>query len=440
MAADCMQDTDIPPRTLCPSLSSADLIAQNDACKGANYSSNLMAIHSVQEFLDCLPLAANGTPSGEFLYRGQADSSWRVDCSAVRRLVASQNKNLENGPIQQALVGYLHSLLSEVSRYVGTCAELPPGCTQLHVLAQLQHFGAATGLIDFTLDPLKALWFASQGSPDKDGAVYVLPRADLRKIDELDVRANDALSYFYGPANMWENPPYVWEPKNIPGRAFSQQSVFVIDVPFVAPFRLRKCVIAKRAKEELLRELQNEHDIHEENLFADLPGFSQANSASKYFNANRTTDFWLKRLDDITDNYKKVGAHVDCGVAYSAIRDLDSAIHHYTEAIKLDPECIGIYVNRAHELYSCGDLVKALADCNTAICLHGDGSQENGFKQIAQVYYLRGLIHRELGNEDQHYADINKAFESGFKLYWDDNNFSFHPPPLAQYQMLTDEE
>ena len=402
-------------------------------------NSDLMAITSVREFLDCLP-AANGASSGEFLYRGQADSSWRVDCSAVRRLADIRIKNLEEGPIKEALIGYLHSLLNDVSRYVGTCDELPPGCTQLHMLAQLQHFGAATGLIDFTLDPLKALWFASQGSPDKDGAVYILPRAGLRKIDELDARAHDVLKYFYDRANMWDNPPYVWEPKDIPGRTCYQQSVFIIGVPFVAPFRLSKCVIAKRAKEDLLRELQNDYDIREENLFADLPGFSQANSVSKYINADRTMNFWLKRLEDITDTHEKIGIHVVCGLAYSTIGDFDSAIHHSTEAIKLDPECVEIYRNRAHQLYLSGNLVKALADCDTAIRLHEDGSQDNASEEIASIYYLRGLIHQALGNDDQQYADTNKAFESGFKLYWDDEKFSFHPPPLSQYQILTDEE
>ena len=178
---------------------------------------------------------------------------------------------------------------------------------------------------------------------------------------------------------------YVWEPKNIPGRAYSQQSVFVIGVPFIAPFRLKKSVIAKRAKEELLKELQNDYDIHEENLFADLHGFSQANSVSKYFNTDRTLDFWLKRLKDITDNQEKIGAHVDCGMAYSALRDLDPAIHHYTEAINLDPECPGIYVNRAHELRSRGDLPKAMADCNSAIRIHEDGSRENASEDIAHL-------------------------------------------------------
>ncbi|MCY3595441.1 MAG: FRG domain-containing protein [Bacteroidetes bacterium] len=398
-----------------------------------------MAINSVREFLDCLP-AANGCSSGEFLYRGQADSSWRVDCSAARRLVASQNKNLDQGPIEQALVGYLHSLLNEVSRYVGTCAELPPGCTELHMLAQLQHFGAATGLIDFTLDPLKALWFASQGLPDKDGAVYVLPRADLRKIDELDARAHNVLTYFHDLADVWDNPPYVWEPKNIPGRTFLQQSVFVIGVPFVAPFRLSKCVIAKRAKEELLKELRHDYGIREENLFADLPGFSQANSVSKYLNTNRTMNFWLKKLEDNMDGHSKMGVHLCCALAYSTFRDFDSAIHHYTEVIKLSPQNIAIYLNRAHQLYLRGDLDKALADCDTAIRLHGSSSQDNAPEKIAAVHYLKGLIHQTLGNNDQYQADTLKAIECGFKMYWDGRNFCFHPPNLAQYRMLTDEE
>ena len=42
---------------------------------------------------------------------------------------------------------------------------------------KLQHFGAATGLLDFTRDPLVALWLAC-GRNNCDGRVFILDLSD----------------------------------------------------------------------------------------------------------------------------------------------------------------------------------------------------------------------------------------------------------------------
>ena len=47
--------------------------------------------------------------------------------------------------------------------------------TPLQLLAKLQHFGAATGLLDFTHNPLVALWFACD-EPGHDGKVFFLSK------------------------------------------------------------------------------------------------------------------------------------------------------------------------------------------------------------------------------------------------------------------------
>ncbi|VVM26322.1 hypothetical protein BSPWISOXPB_3766 [uncultured Gammaproteobacteria bacterium] len=46
--------------------------------------------------------------------------------------------------------------------------------SDLELLLELQHYGAATGLVDFSRDFLIALWFAAHDNKGKNGKVFVL--------------------------------------------------------------------------------------------------------------------------------------------------------------------------------------------------------------------------------------------------------------------------
>ena len=101
----------------------------------------------------------------------------------------------------------------------------------LQLLARLQHFGAATGLLDFTYSPLVALWFACK-DPSRDGKVFfvsheppnttfVTPELEGQEIGNTLSRNRDPT----GPQYM------LWEPL-VEGdaalRILGQRSVFVI--------------------------------------------------------------------------------------------------------------------------------------------------------------------------------------------------------------------
>jgi hypothetical protein len=46
---------------------------------------------------------------------------------------------------------------------------------KLKLLLELQHYGAATGLVDFSRDFLIALWFAAHDNKGKNGKVFEKP-------------------------------------------------------------------------------------------------------------------------------------------------------------------------------------------------------------------------------------------------------------------------
>ncbi len=403
-----------------------------------------MAISTVAEFLECIERSRSDDET-ELLYRGQADAKWIVDCSAVRRLRADHNFAIDSTLIGHALVGYLDDLLNKASQYVGKCPELPGGCTDLEVLAQLQHQGAATGLIDFTLEPLVSLWFACSGYPTEDGAVYVLSRSDVQETDEAEVRENGVLKYFYGAGTKdWDDPPYLWCPGAMYGRPASQESVFILGVPFLWPALLNKIVIDKNFKQPLLEELRIAHGIAEEKLFPDLSGYAHANSVSKPFDMKRFIRFWENRVEWFTNNAEKAQAYVDCGLAHAAIKQYEFAIERYTEAITFDAENIGAYVNRARTRQLLGDQTEALADYNTALLMCGRAEGLDS-RQIARVHWNRGQAYFALGQEEQGCADYNRAIGLGHKLYFYDNGkdgarINAHPEYLEEYKPFTNGE
>lgn len=74
-------------------------------CSDGENSMSTTIISSVDEFQKQLKLLA--TDEAEFIYRGQADIAWKVNCSAARRLNLDPTKPIENQLISPLLVGYL---------------------------------------------------------------------------------------------------------------------------------------------------------------------------------------------------------------------------------------------------------------------------------------------------------------------------------------------
>ena len=95
----------------------------------------------------------------------------------------------------------------------------------LELLADLQHYGAATCLIDFTQSPLTALWFAckNKDKQGKDGKVIAMrtDKAESFKIVTSD-QQKSKIKTFFEQEKLWK-----WSPRDINNRIITQQSVFV---------------------------------------------------------------------------------------------------------------------------------------------------------------------------------------------------------------------
>ena len=356
---------------------------------------NENVVTSVAEFQVCLQeLEAD---EAGLLYRGQADAAWPVSCSAARRLTQDPDNPIEDQLISSLLVGYLEFLIAK-ARMRGF---LPHGFSEtspdLELLAQLQHQGAATGLIDFTRQPSVALWFACSGAHFRDGAVYVLARSTTEEINNSrDLEKK--IQSFYEVDTLWS-----WEPSQRGNRVVAQSSIFVFGVPTVASDKVVRLVIQAESKKDILLQLATAYGISEEMLFPDFPGYAVANASSKSYDVSRSVSYWQEQVGLASDKNERAMAHFNSGVAISAIRDFQSAIDQYSEAITLNPEHVRAYTNRGIAKDALGHFEDSIMDFSEALRID---------PQNEKAYFGRGSAKAELGQ----YSEAIVEYEGALRI------------------------
>jgi hypothetical protein len=116
-----------------------------------NDTPKTIKINSFEHFvetIDCQPIA-----EGERLYRGQKED-WKLYPKLVRSVIEN-NKTLDYSEVEEQI---LQEFREKVCRL--------EGYTDLELLAIAQHFGLPTRLLDWSTDPLVALWFAFEKEKD----------------------------------------------------------------------------------------------------------------------------------------------------------------------------------------------------------------------------------------------------------------------------------
>lgn len=329
----------------------------------------------------------------DFLYRGQADVNWKVECSASRRLNLDPTRPVENQLINPLLVGYLESRIERARKRNFLPPDFNEDSSDLELLAQLQHFGAATGLIDFTSAPLIALWFACNESHAKDGAVFLLPRSATRKVDNSsDLKKK--IQSFYEKDEIW-----LWEPPRRGNRIGAQNSVFALGVPVISRASLKTFIVPAESKPDCLTQLEVLYSINEEELFPDFPGYAVSNASNKTYDVSRSVSYWNEQIGLAQDDSARAKAHYRCGVAFSAIRNARKAIEQYSAAIELKPDARA-YGNRGLAKAELNQRDKAMADYDKAISLN---------PQYAIAYNNRGLAWKSLGQFSAAVEDFERA-------------------------------
>ena len=140
-------------------------------------------VKDVAEYLKEVSEIKAKWPNSTLVFRGQEDVEWSLASSAERRLKASLSS--QNRIPDQLFIEYHEDLLKKCKLKNYDQREQKQ-LDDLELLADLQHHGAATCLIDFTRNALIALWFACEKSDeDENGKVFAVNTADEKTFLEI---------------------------------------------------------------------------------------------------------------------------------------------------------------------------------------------------------------------------------------------------------------
>lgn len=240
-----------------------------------------------------------GCTNKSFVWRGEADSNWTPLPGLYRRL---QKEGYDDKEITEQLVyEYETDLLCEAN---GMGIYGKTGGNRKNCLETLQHFGAATRLLDVTMDPFIALWFSCQNgfSNDTEGAIYKY---------EIDagcfVWPEQISTWSTLTNNSLVGRPILYVPKMSNERIPAQSSAFLLTVIecnlekgtiFTQESELisiKKIIYPAKLKSDLQKYLITSRHLNYYNVFPDVQGFAEANSSKKAFPRKRDS---LYNTDD----------------------------------------------------------------------------------------------------------------------------------------------
>ena len=260
--------------------------------------------------------------------------------------------------------------------------------------------------MDFTWNPLVALWFAcAEGEKNEvDGKVFVINVNDPMRWRRVP-NAGEAQSMQALFQEHDDDTPLYWEPmarSEASARIIGQRSIFVIGRPLIPEHAVVEEIrIDASDKKEIRKELADTFDVSERSLFGDVHGFSSVNRAVSPVRLMMDPDYYLMRgnsfyqqgdFDEAIDSYSRCielagdarEPYLMLGNARSEIQDFKGALEDYDSAQKstrhypgwaasspmiYDIE-VAISFNRGNVKTASGDHQGAIADYDRAIQLN----------------------------------------------------------------------
>lgn len=413
------------------------------------------------EVLDKLEELEQKASGGSFIFRGEPECYPEVSSGLYRqykedyderRDLDIEMEELDIGLVQQGILKEAKSYTSEKDDF--------------EILAEIQHYGGKTNLIDFTTDYLIALFFACDGFHGKDGRIILLSTSGrmsphIKKPRNLNARVTAQKSIFVQPPEGFIEPddvviiPYHLKPLLLDylleKQSLSSQTIYHDLQGFVRYQNHHQGAYAEHYKGALFQVTERkkaiEHltkaielnpqlaDAYSErgNIYADegeydlaIRDFSKALALvqpTSLIGAFTCSGLYSNRgyayaekgeLETAIKDYsrsihlmKDSTAYSNRGFIYSKLGDLDSAIRDYSEAIEIDPDSATAYHNRGSALLTKGSLDSAISDLSTALSMFYNMSE----REMASAHFKRGNAYYDKGDLSLAIQDFSKAIE-----------------------------
>ena len=402
-------------------------------------------IKTLSEFLKWASRFDSKESSPKYLFRGVPNTNYRIDASAYRRVKKGGDRGESADEEFERFLQLNRDLIKE-ARFRGHDRKNGRELEDLEVLAEFQHYEAATCLIDFTYNPLVALWFAckqesdnaskgcckcsqkcclceqkSKASPVHGRVVAVRPNdsTEFREIT-LKLLKKEIDHFFQGNKNSTRKRLYQWQPRQQNNRIIAQQSIFLFGVPEINPEPDKECVIDGSSKEKIRESLKQIYGITEDMLFPDFDGFAmQHNQGIPY--TERTFSQYMEDGERayqrqeynsaITDFDKAIGrdpdraeAYYRRGLANTKEEKYQEAITDFDRAIDRDSDHTEAYYNRGLAKYQLEQHGEAVTDFDRAIDRNRDHTE---------AYYNRGRVNARLQRYEAAAEDYDEAIRRG---------------------------
>ena len=184
------------------------------------------SISTLQQFTQAIEMISAYGADSQYVWRGVADAEWPLHSS----LVNAYKKKYGALPREPQLRDFERTVLAEARDEWGLDWHATGGrLSALELLAALQHYGVPTRLLDFTFNPLIALWFAVEKHDARDGRVFAI---DISRAAVDHDRAVKHDPWWHtvglGPDNDWTTKSWVWRPPPIEPRIVRQAGCFLL--------------------------------------------------------------------------------------------------------------------------------------------------------------------------------------------------------------------
>ena len=374
---------------------------------------------------------------GAYVFRGVPNTGYGIQASAYRR--PKQDRNFEK------FLQINKDLIRE-ARLRGYDQKDGRELKSLEILAQLQHYGAATCLIDFTYNAQAALRFACKEDSKKpqdsnetqdqknqqnlkkplNGKVFAVRKNPPSRFREIVPELlEEDINFFLQDSE--ESQLYCWQPRQQNNRIIAQQSIFLF-----GRYEFGEndaCIIEGSSKNDIMNVLQQVSGLTEDSLFPDFEGFAHIRreeepytelTATQYrdhgFSAYERKDYKDAIADydiAIGKNSKYAEAYYLRGLAQKSLGQQEEAIVDFDKAIRLNYKRPEVYCERGAAKFNLRRYEEAVVDFGDTIRLD---------PKYAKAYYVNGRAKNGLERYGEAIVDFDDTIRLGFEdaqvYYW----------------------